>query len=91
MEKIKFHQLKALDLSDNQISDINVFKEVNFPKLKKLNLCYNNISNINVLERVNFKELKDLNLSYNNINKNENYSIINNLKSKIRKVLIKNE
>ena len=65
--KIKFKELKELNLSSNNISQIKVIEKVKFEKLEKLNLGNNKISDINVLEKVNFKELKGLFLFFNNI------------------------
>ena len=59
--------------------------EVNFKELNILVLSLNEISDINVLEKVHFKELNLLELVGNNINKEENYQLITNLKSKIKK------
>jgi len=67
LAKIKFKELKELDLSFNEISDIRVLEKVNFKELNKLNLSGNKISDIRVLEKVNFKELKELDLSGNKI------------------------
>ena len=47
-----------MDLSDNEISDIQVLENVKFEKLEKLNICCNKISDINILRKVNFKKLK---------------------------------
>ena len=44
LAKINFKELNKLDLSGNEISDINILEKVNFKDLKKLNLYYNNIS-----------------------------------------------
>jgi Leucine-rich repeat (LRR) protein len=55
LSKIKFKELKELDLSYNKISDISVLEKVNFKELKELYLSSNEISDINVLEKVNFK------------------------------------
>ena len=65
--KIKFKRFKELNLSYNNISEINVFEKVDFKQLNKLDLRYNEISDINILEKINFKELKKLNLGYNKI------------------------
>ena len=56
-------ELKELDLSFNEISDIKVLQKVKVEKLEILDLSYNKISNINILEKVDFKELKELYLS----------------------------
>jgi len=45
--KIKFKELKILDLMSNNISDINVLAKVNFTKLNELSLSFNEISDIN--------------------------------------------
>ena len=63
--KIEFKELKELNLSYNNISDIKVLEKAKFDKLEILDLGDNQISDINILEKVNFKELKELNL-YNN-------------------------
>ena len=47
--KIKFKELIILDLSVNEISDINILEKVDFKELKELNLSENEISNIDVL------------------------------------------
>ena len=65
--KIKFKELKVLNVDINEISDINILEKVNFKELKELNLSYNYISDIDILEKVNFKELKLLDLSFNEI------------------------
>ena len=65
--KIKFKGLNELNLSENEISDINILEKVKFGKLEELHLDENEISDINILEQVNFKELKVLDLVHNNI------------------------
>ena len=42
--KIEFKELKELNLSHNEISDINIFEKVNFKELNKLDLSGNNFS-----------------------------------------------
>ena len=56
--KINFNNLELLDLSGNEISDINIFEKVNFKELKGLALNKNNISDIKILEYVNFEKLE---------------------------------
>ena len=58
LKRIEFKELKELDLSSNNISNIKVLDKVKFEKLEILNLGGNEISDINILEKVNFKELK---------------------------------
>jgi len=64
---IKFKKLKELNLSLNNISDINILQKVNIKELKELYLSWNKISDINILQKVNFKELNILDLSDNQI------------------------
>ena len=72
LEDIDFKELKELDLSFNNISDISILENV---KLEILKLSNNKISNnINILENVDFKEL---NLYDNNIS---DISIFENVK-----------
>ena len=67
LTKVKFYQLNKLNLSDNGISDINVFEKDNLKKLKELYLNKNYISDISILEKVNFLDLSILDLSDNGI------------------------
>ena len=55
LSKINFKNLKELNLSHNNISDIKILEKVKFEQLEILNLGYNKISDINILEKVNFK------------------------------------
>ena len=66
-QKFKFQKLEILDLSNNNIEDIKVFKKVNFSELKTLRLVRNKISDIGVLANVKFEKLEKLNLSENKI------------------------
>ena len=60
--------LEDLDLSFNNIENINPLINTKFPNLKKLNLNHNKISDISCLGAdLHFNVLDDLNLSYNNI------------------------
>jgi len=68
LQNVNFKELKELELSENNISDIKVLEKLKFEKLEVLHLSSNyDISDINVLENVNFKELRELDLSWNNI------------------------
>ena len=46
--KIKFKDLKELNLRGNKISYINILEKVNFKELKELDISYNGISDINI-------------------------------------------
>jgi len=62
------YNIIELNLSYNNISNIEVLEKVKFNKLEILDIGVNKISNnINILENVIFKELKVLDLSENNI------------------------
>ena len=63
--KIEFKKLKELNLSLNNLSDINQLEKAKLENLKILDLGDNRIKDISILEKVNFKELKELYL-YNN-------------------------
>ena len=62
-----FKNIRSLNLTNNNISDINILEKIKFEKLEKLYLDNNKISDINILEKVRFKELKELYLNGNNI------------------------
>ena len=71
--------MELLDLSGNNISNINVFENVNFRELKELNLCDNQISDIKIIVKVKFEKLEKIDLSDNNIDKKKNSPLIKNL------------
>ena len=63
--KIEFKQLKELNLSLNNLSDINKLEKAKLENLLILDLGDNEINDINILGKVNFRKLKKLYL-YNN-------------------------
>ena len=63
--EIEFKELKELNLSNNNISDIKAFEKAKFDNLEILNLNCNQIWNLKILEKVNFKQLSELYLSSN--------------------------
>ena len=65
--KIDPIQLKELNLSMNDISDIKILEKFRFKKLEKLNLSWNKITDIKILEKVCFNELKELDLRENKL------------------------
>ena len=62
-----FINIRILNLTNNNISDISILEKVKFEKLEKLFLDNNKIYDINVLSKVRLKELKELYLNGNNI------------------------
>ena len=82
--KIEFKELKELNLSRNEISDINILEKVNFKELKELYLSHNTITYIKFLDEIKFEKLVKLDLKKNKIDKNQNSSILNKLKSNIQ-------
>ena len=73
-----------MDLSQNQISNIDIFEKLKFQKLKYLYLFDNSISDIKVLEEVKFDKLEILDLKYNKIDKDKDKQLILNIKSKLK-------
>ena len=57
---IKFNQLKEIDLSENEIIDIEPLCNMNLPFLEFLNLSYNKIKNIEPLGEIYLNNLKYL-------------------------------
>ena len=74
LSMIKFNQLKEIDLSENEIIEIEPICNMNLPFLEFLNLSYNNIKNIEPLGELNSKKLKYLFLQNNQI---EDIKILN--------------
>ena len=55
---IKFNQLKDIDLSENEIINIEPLCKIKLPFLEKLNLSFNKISNIKPISEINSRKLK---------------------------------
>ena len=49
LNKIAFKEINVLNLSFNEISDINILEHLNLTKLKDLYLSHNFIPNINIV------------------------------------------
>ena len=64
---IKFNQLKQIDLSENEIINIESLCNAKLPFLEKLNLSYNKINNIKPLSEINTQKLKYLFIQNNQI------------------------
>ena len=64
---IKFNQLKEINLSENEIINIDLICNMNLPFLEFLNLSYNKIRNIEPLGELNPKKLKYLFIQNNQI------------------------
>ena len=79
----KLDNLKKLDLSRNDLENIDILKNFNLTELKELNLECNKISDISVLEEIKFPSLHKLNIEHNKIDYEENSGIINILKNRI--------
>ena len=67
LENFEFDKLEILNLSSNNILNINLLEKLNCKELKELNLSQNKISDIKILEKVIFKKLENLDLRYNNL------------------------
>ena len=64
---IKFNQLKEIDLSENEITDIEPISKMSLPFLEFLNLSFNKINKIEPLGEINSKNLKFLFIQNNQI------------------------
>ena len=67
LSMIKFNQLKEIDLSENEIRDIEPISKMSLPFLEFLNLSFNRINNIKPLGEINSKKLKYLFIQNNQI------------------------
>ena len=67
LENVTFKELKVLDLSSNNITNVDFLEKVKFEKLETLNLRWNEISDLGILEKINYKYLKELEASDNMI------------------------
>ena len=76
--------MEILNLDWNKIININVLERVNFKNLKKLNLIENEISTLQVFQKAQFGKLENLNVYGNLFNKENESTIINSLKEKIK-------
>ena len=76
LSMIKFNQLKEIDLSENEITDIEPICNMNLPFLEFLNLSYNKIKNIKPLGELNSKKLKYLFIQNNQIDNIEDIKIL---------------
>ena len=64
---VNFYQLKRIDVSYNQIKNIDSFKKMYLPFLEYLNMSNNEIENIESLTEIKSKKLKELFLHNNKI------------------------
>lgn len=67
ISKIIFRNLKEIDLSLNNIKNIEPLNEMNLPHLEYLNMSDNKIENINPIAELDAKKLKEISLQNNNI------------------------
>ena len=67
ISKIIFTNLKEIDLSENNIKNIEPLNEMNLPHLEYLNMSYNKIENIKPIAELNSKNLKEISLQTNHI------------------------
>lgn len=76
ISKIPFKNLKEIDLSENDISDISPLKNMNLPHSEYLNLSFNKIHDIQAFKELNSPKLKEICLQGNSIN--DYKTLINN-------------
>ena len=81
LTSIEFNNLKELDLSHNNISDVNLLKEFIVNKIQKLNLSFNKLVPLTIKnkneESIILKNSLDINLDNNNLMKKD----IDNIKN----------
>ena len=89
--KYSFIYLTALNLKNNNISNINVFKNIEMPLIKNINLSYNEIEDINPLKYISNK-IEILNLKNNNIKNIDIFKFLRKLFPEIKNInLINND
>ncbi len=86
ISQISFNQLKEIDLSENNITNIQPFKKMSLPFLEFLNLSHNKIEKIEPITKLNSKNLKYIFLQKNNINDIEKFSNSNYEKIELLRV-----
>ena len=81
---IQFDNLEDLNLSHNNITDINILKEFNLSKIKRLDLSFNKINKIDLrFNKINnIKSINSLNNDITNGNLNKNFISQNKNKDK---------
>ena len=67
ISKIIFKNLKEIDVSENNIKNIEPLNEMNLPHLEYLNMSDNQIANIKPIAELNAKQLKEISLQNNDI------------------------
>lgn len=83
IEVIDLKSIKILNLTGNNISNINFVANKNFPSLEILNLNNNEINSIEALKNVTFPNLKEIHLRKNNISNIDVLQELNITKLKI--------
>jgi len=68
ISQIRFNQLKEIDISENNIKDIQPFNKMSLPFLEFLNLSFNEIQAISPVAKLKSKELEYIFLQRNHIN-----------------------
>ena len=68
ISKIQFKRLKDIDVSGNNIRNIEPLNNMNLPHLEYINMSENLIQDIKPLAELNSKKLKEISLQNNNIN-----------------------
>ena len=67
ISQIRFNQLKEIDISENNITNVEPFKKMNLPFLEFLNLSYNKINKIEPVTKLKSYKLQYIFLQRNNI------------------------
>ena len=83
ISQIRFNQLKEIDLSKNDLKNIQPIIRMSLPFLEFLNLSHNNITDIEPVTKLNSKMLQYIFLQKNQINNIESFSVSDFPKIKI--------
>ena len=68
ISKIQFQKLKEINLSDNQITNIEPLYYMNLNNVEKIDLSFNKIENIEIFKELKLPKLKEICLQNNQIN-----------------------
>lgn len=67
ISKIKFQNLKDMNISNNKITNVEAFNDMNLPYLEYIDLSENEIKDIKPIAELNSKKLKEISLQGNQI------------------------
>ena len=87
---VYFQYIEEIDLSNNNISNLNEINGWNFPNLKVLKMGHNKIKNIEPLKKLPSLNIKKIDLSYNIIENVKPLEDVMKKNNKLEKINLKN-